>query len=185
MRHAINNWDPYLISNVSGEFGEVDVNAADAQRWHPVTRIAFRFCFVYFGLFCLTFATGRRANRNAAAVQVVLGIWVLIGCVAVSWQARTDYGDGRPKPELYGIWSVTEFTVGGNPVPPLTTDEKRWQRIVFDEPGILTYQRMDDELVPVPAELHSDTITVPTLRATLRFDRPDPHRLRLVGQLDG
>jgi hypothetical protein len=83
------------------------------------------------------------ANRNAAAVQVVLGNWVLIGCVAVSWQAWTDYGDGRPKPELYGICSVTEFTVGGNPAPPLTTDEKRWQRIVFDDPGILTYQRMD------------------------------------------
>jgi hypothetical protein len=44
---------------------------------------------------------------------------------------------------------------------------------------------MDGELVPVPAELHSDTITVPTLRATLRCDRPDPDRLRLVGQLDG
>jgi hypothetical protein len=74
---------------------------------------------------------------------VVLGIWVLIGCVAVSRQAWTDYGGGRPKPELYGICSVTEFTVGGNPAPPLTTDEKRWQRIVFDDPGILTYQRMD------------------------------------------
>src|SRR5690349_10227455 len=24
--------------------------------WHPLTRIAFRFCFVYLGLFCLTFA---------------------------------------------------------------------------------------------------------------------------------
>jgi hypothetical protein len=59
--------------------------------------------------------TGRRANRIAAAVQVVLGIWVLIGCVAVSRQAWTDYGGGRPKPELYGIWSVTEFTVDGNP----------------------------------------------------------------------
>ena len=89
---------------------------------------------------------------------MLLGIWVLIGCVTVSRQAWTDYGGGRPKPELYGICSVTEFTVGGNPAPPLTTDEKRWQRIVFDDPGILTYQRMDGELVPVPAELHSDTI---------------------------
>ncbi|HEX2283689.1 MAG TPA: DoxX family protein, partial [Mycobacterium sp.] len=24
--------------------------------WHPVTRVAFRFCFIYFGLFCLWFA---------------------------------------------------------------------------------------------------------------------------------
>ncbi|WP_280439807.1 MFS transporter, partial [Nocardia cyriacigeorgica] len=31
----------------------VDAGAAEPRPWHPVTRIAFRFCFVYFGLFCL------------------------------------------------------------------------------------------------------------------------------------
>src|SRR5687767_11447847 len=24
--------------------------------WHPALRVAFRFCFIYFGLFCLWFA---------------------------------------------------------------------------------------------------------------------------------
>ncbi len=47
-------------------------------RWNPLTRIAFRFCFAYFALFCLTFA------------QI---IWVFVGVAAellpddaVAWQ---------------------------------------------------------------------------------------------------
>ena len=103
-----------------------------------------------------------RANRIAAFVRALLGIWVLIGCVQVGWQAWNEYGGGRVKPELYGIWSVTEFTVDGEPLPPLTTDENRWQHLVFDEPEIVAYQRVDGELVAAPAEVDAGTITLPT-----------------------
>jgi hypothetical protein len=118
-------------------------------------------------------------------VQALLGIWVLIGCVKVGWQAWNEYGGGRVKPELYGIWSVTEFTVEGRPLPPLTTDENRWQHLVFDEPEIVTYQRMYGELVPAQAEVDAGTITLPELRATFAVNQPKPDRLRLDGRLDG
>jgi hypothetical protein len=126
-----------------------------------------------------------RANRIATLVQVLLGIWALIGCVQVGWQAWHEYGGGRTKPELYGIWSVTEFTVDGKPLPPLTTDETRWQRLVFDEPETMTYQRMDGELVQSPAEVNAATIRLPELRATFTYDRTASDRLRLDGRLDG
>jgi len=32
---------------------EVREEAGERVRWHPLTRIAFRFCVVYFGLFCV------------------------------------------------------------------------------------------------------------------------------------
>jgi hypothetical protein len=130
------------------------------------------------------FATPR-ANRIAALVQVLLGVWVLIGCIQVGWQAWNDYGGGRAKPELYGIWSVTEFTVDGKPLPPLTTDETRWQRVVFDEPELVTYQCMDGELVPTPAEVDAGTIALPELRGRFTFIRPAPDQLRLAGNVDG
>jgi uncharacterized membrane protein YphA (DoxX/SURF4 family) len=130
------------------------------------------------------FATPR-ANRIAALVQALLGIWVLIGCVQVGWQSWHEYGGGRAKSELYGIWSVTEFTVDGKPVPPLTTDENRWQRLVFDEPKAVTYQRMDGELVASPAEVDAGAITLPELRGAFAVDRPKPDQLRLDGRLDG
>jgi uncharacterized membrane protein YphA (DoxX/SURF4 family) len=129
--------------------------------------------------------TTRRANRVAAAAQALLGVWVLIGCAAISWQGWHDYGGGRTKPELYGIWSVTQFIVDGSVLPPLTTDENRWQHVIFDEPGLLTYQQMDGELVPVPAQVDAHSIALPTLDATFSYQRAAPGRLRLDGQLGG
>ena len=58
--------------------------------------------------------------------------------------------------------------------PPLTTDQTRWQRVVFDEPGVITYQLMDGELVQAPAG-----------EMAVRFERLGPDRLRAVGDLDG
>jgi hypothetical protein len=132
--------------------------------------------------------TSERANRRATLVQVALGVWVLAGLVLSNAAGWYEYGGGRPKTELYGIWSVTEFVHDGERVSPLTTDTFRWHRVVFDMPGVTTYQRMDGELVDAPTEIEGHTLTLtapdgPT--ATLEFDRPSPDRLRLDGRIDG
>lgn len=130
-----------------------------------------------------------RANRTATLVQVIIGVWMLIGCIGTGVTAWNDYGGGRTKPPLYGIWAVGEFTVDGNPVQPLTTDQTRWQRVVFDTPDVLTVQRMDGELVDRPVTVDADAHTI-----ALAGDQPPTGRfdftrtqdeLRLTGQLDG
>ena len=139
------------------------------------------------------FSTARR-NRIAAAVQVALGVWVTIGCVVLTLQAWHEMGGGSPKSALYGIWEVTDFTLDGTSRPPLTTDETRWQRLIFDAPAAVTYQRMNGELVDVAATgtgRGTDILTLTTSGvadqplATLTVDRPAPDRLRLDGHLDG
>jgi hypothetical protein len=85
---------------------------------------------------------------------------------------------------LYGIWSVTEFGVDGKPVAPLTTDETRWQRLVFDELESVTYQRMDGALVSATAEMGAGTITLPELHAMFDYERSGPDHVRLDGRLD-
>ena len=82
---------------------------------------------------------------------------------------------------------MAEFTADGVPVPPLTTDETRWQRVVFDETGVIAYQLMDGELVQESADVSSDdgTITLSESGAALHFARQAPDRLRLDGELDG
>ncbi|WP_240630902.1 DoxX family protein [Mycolicibacterium sp. GF69] len=127
-----------------------------------------------------------RANRIAAAAQVLLGVWVLVGCAVLNWQGWYEYGGGRAKSVAYGIWSVTEFRVDGAQRPPMTTDPQRWHRVVFDQPNLLTYQRMDGELVPVPAhfDLTAETLELPGT-ATFTVERPSPDQLRLGGHLDG
>jgi hypothetical protein len=130
-----------------------------------------------------------RANGRAATVQAVLGIWVAIGCLFTSWQAWNTYGGGSAKPELYGIWAVREFNVDGRPLPPLTTDQTRWQRVVFDKPGALTYQRMNGDLVDTTAEIGTDTITVSApgggAVADLTVSRPTAQQLHLAGTVQG
>jgi hypothetical protein len=131
-----------------------------------------------------------RANRRAATVQAVLGLWIVAGCVWGSWQAWHTYGGGSPKPELYGIWSVREFSVDGKPLPPLTTDQTRWQRVVFEKPGAVTYQRMNGDLVDASATVSADTITMSepgggVALADLRVSRPSTHQLQLTGTVQG
>ncbi len=131
--------------------------------------------------------TNARANRAAAAVQVGLGVWVLVGCMLIGWLGWREYGGGRPRPAFYGIWSVTQFSLDGASLPPLTTQPDRWQRLIVDDPDTLTYHRMNGELVAVPAVIDAQRITLFAAPgpATLTIDRTAPDRLRLSGQLDG
>ena len=124
-----------------------------------------------------------RRNRLAAVGQALLGVWVLIGCVALSLQTWRQYGDGRVKPELYGIWHVAEFSVDGTPRPPLQTDDIRWQRVVFDQPGVLTYQLMNGDLVDVAADATGGGLAVPD-GGSFTVDRAGDD-LRLVGRWKG
>lgn len=144
-----------------------------------------------------------RANRWATGAQLALGVWVLAGLLLQNWQAWSSYGGGRPKPELHGIWSVSSFSVDGRPLPPLTTDEKRWQKLVFDQIGAATFQAMDGTLHTAPAEVDAGAHTLalttplpepdgasapkpdPTPFARFTYTQPGPDRLTLTGTLQG
>ncbi|WP_327147950.1 DoxX family protein [Nocardia sp. NBC_01329] len=146
--------------------------------------------------------TSRRAGRIAGSVHVAIGLWLVAGVAVLGWSSWRDYGGGVPKPELYGLWEVTEFRIDGRPVPPLLTDETRWQRLVVETEGAVTWQQMDGTLVTAPAQLDAParTLTVSASRtssappapdsaatpiATFTFARPEPDVLRLDGQLNG
>ncbi|WP_051020932.1 hypothetical protein [Nocardia araoensis] len=138
----------------------------------------------------------RRADRIAAAVQIALGVWLVFSNAYTGWERWNEQGAGRPEPPLYGIWAVTDFSVDGKPLPPLTTDGFRWQRIVFDRDGT-TVQRMDGQLLPVLAIVDPGARTLvmaappttigaaPEPLGGFGFDRPAPERLTLTGTLAG
>lgn len=137
--------------------------------------------------------TTARANRYAAWAQAAFGVWVVAGIAWSGWTGWQEFGGGAPKPELYGLWEVTEFQVEGEPVPPVSTDENRWQRLVIEVEGAVTVQKMDGQLEGLPAELDSAAhtltiVTVPDAAAspvTFSYSRPDPEHLHLEGELDG
>lgn len=145
-----------------------------------------------------------RSRTIAALIQIACIPWILVPLAHSSWKNYHEAGDGRPHPPLYGIWSVTDFTRDGQLVPPLLTDENRWQRIVFDMPGVMSYQRMDGRVVDAALTLDTrtrhielaggqrhviesegQTDTAPKSSAEFTFQQSAPDRLRLDGRLDG
>lgn len=124
-----------------------------------------------------------RRDRAARVAQVLLGAWVTVSCAVFNAALWHQVGDGRAKPPLYGIWTVTDFTSDGKTLPPLLDDEFRWQRVVFDVPGVMTQQRMDGDLVDVPVTVDGDVLTIGDT-GQFTVERADDD-LRLRGTLDG
>ncbi|WP_280486542.1 DoxX family protein [Nocardia farcinica] len=145
----------------------------------------------------------RTSRRIAALIQVALGIWMTVALVLGGLHAWRSGGPDRPKPPLYGIWSVSQYTRDGQVVPPLTTDTTRWKTVVFDYPGTISFQRMNVTLVTVPADVDAASHRIRLLAGapksrlmvrseqgqnplgTLEFQQTSSETVLLTGELDG
>ncbi|MFE3443175.1 hypothetical protein ACFXNW_09090 [Nocardia sp. NPDC059180] len=134
-----------------------------------------------------------RKNRIALWITVAIGLCIALDSSSDRWRVwQEQYGPHSPKSELYGIWNVRDLTLDGQSLLPLTTNEIRWQRLVFDDPEQATYQEMDGDLIPAAAtflpngtlELRTTETAVPqTPLATLSHEQPTPDQLLLRGTL--
>jgi hypothetical protein len=134
----------------------------------------------------------RRANRIALAAQVALGAWILGSNVYGSARAWHEYGEGRQKSALYGIWDVDVFTMDGQERVPVLTDKERWRRVFFDFPEFASYQHMDESFGGFGAAIDTKSATIALTKpsdknwkASLAYQRPADDKLMLDGQLDG
>jgi len=134
---------------------------------------------------------GVRANRIALAAQIIFGLWL----IGLAWQESRSYrntlGGGRPLPALYGIWEVKQMSIDGQPRPPLLTDSTRWRRAIFDYPGRMAFQRIDESFVPYRASVNLPERTLALTkgsdknwRASFTLQRPAEDQLILDGRMD-
>jgi uncharacterized membrane protein YphA (DoxX/SURF4 family) len=133
-----------------------------------------------------------RTNRIAAYALSLLWVWIFAVAIYVAWSGWRNYGGGRQKSALYGIWDVEEFTVDGQSRPPLLTDSGRWRRAVFDFPESMSFHRMDDSRVRYDAsiDIRSKTLALTNssdenAKANFTYERPVPDQLVLDGQMEG
>jgi hypothetical protein len=133
-----------------------------------------------------------RANRIALAAQLVFGLWLLGMNIYSSWTGWSIYGGGSPKSPLYGIWNVDQFSVDGQPRPPLLNDNDRWRRAIFENPQRMSFQRMDDSFTGYGVSINANdkTLTLTknddkTWKATFNFQRAAQDQLTLDGRMDG
>jgi hypothetical protein len=134
----------------------------------------------------------RRANMIAAACQIVIGMWILGTNVYGSWRGWYEFGGGRTKSALYGIWNVDQQSVDGQIRSPLLNDFGRYRRLIFDFPTSTSFQRTDDTFSSYGAAIDStqNTLTLTkgsdkTWKANFHFQRPAPDQLILDGDMDG
>ncbi len=133
----------------------------------------------------------RRANRIAFALQIAFGIWMVGTAAYGGWGDWHQYGGGRPKSALYGIWNVDELSIDGQLRSPLLTDYDRWRRAIFDFPEMMTFQRMDDSFARYGASINVNDKTLALTKfsdknwkANFTFQRVAQDQLILDGNMD-
>jgi hypothetical protein len=134
-----------------------------------------------------------QANRWASIGQLVFGAYLLVVYTNLGLSYWNSYGGGGyPKSPLYGIWNVTELSVDDQVRSPELNDyDRRWRRVIFDEPNLVVFQRIDDSFahygVSIDVNSRSMTLTKGDSRrwtAYFNYERAAPDRLTLDGVID-
>jgi hypothetical protein len=133
-----------------------------------------------------------RAERIATAGIAFLWLWMIGNNVYGAWDGWRQYGSGAPRPPLYGIWNIEDYSVDNQPHPLLVTEAQQWRRIIFDFPDSAMVQRMDESSSGYGAklDLHANTLSLTDgkdkkWKASFTFTRPAPDRLTLDGAING
>jgi uncharacterized membrane protein YphA (DoxX/SURF4 family) len=130
-------------------------------------------------------------NRGIALLQIAIGIGALVVCFH---QAHADAvkNETHIKASLRGIWSVDEFALNDVVRPPLLTDNERWQRVIFDSPGLMTIQTMDGmqtkyyvTVDDVRKKVNIWDIPTKKLLANINYDDSNSDQMIAEGQLQG
>lgn len=135
-----------------------------------------------------------RANRIALAVQLIFGIWLIGFTLYGSLSEWREYGGGRAKSALYGIWDVNQLMIDGQTRSPLLSDNERWRwrRAIFDFPSSMALQRMDDSFARYGVSINVKDKTLALTKfdeknwkASFVYGRPATEQLTLDGEMDG
>jgi len=134
-----------------------------------------------------------RSDSAMALLTIALGVY-LIGVQAwINWSFWQVGGGGRPRSVLYGIWNVEQLSVDGQIRPAELNDyDRRWRRVIFDEPDSLVIQRTDDSFARYSASLDPGNGSIALRKGNSRswasrltYDRTGDDRIALTGEMDG
>ena len=133
-----------------------------------------------------------RANRIAIAAQIIFGLYALGVYTNITWKFWYEGGGGSPRSYLYGIWNVEQLSVDGQVRPAVLNDyDRRWRRVIFDEPNRIVFQRIDDSFsrYGVSIDVNRNILVLAkgnsrSWNSSFIFQRPDEDRLILEGDMD-
>lgn len=77
--------------------------------------------------------------------SLVIGYAVIYGTIKV-WGYKSEYGDARPKPELYGLYDIDQFIINNDTLPNSSTDVSRWNQLVIEDEDYMRVRFMGDSV---------------------------------------
>jgi len=121
-----------------------------------------------------------------------MGAWLIGANFYAAVGAWHHYGGGSRKSELYGIWDIDQLLIDGKSREPLATDNERGRRAIFESPGRMAFQRMDDSLARFNAQISAQDQTLTLTRnddknwqAHFTYKRGPGDHLEADGSMDG
>jgi hypothetical protein len=134
-----------------------------------------------------------KTDTTWTILPIVLGVYLLGMQTWINWSFWQVGGGGRPKSVLYGIWNVERLSVDGQVRPPESNDyDRRWRRVIFDDPEAVVFQRTDHSFANYGATFdRSNGAFVLTKGGSLTwtsgftYDRASNDQLMLAGDMDG
>jgi hypothetical protein len=134
----------------------------------------------------------RLLNRSLLWLQVLLLLIFSASSLLESWQGTLFLNTMAVPPAVYGIWSVDEVTIDGQPRPLTMSDPNRWQRVILDHSNRLNVQFLDAPQQRYSLELDPETQTMilasrdnPNWKGRLKYETPEPGLMTFKGELDG
>jgi hypothetical protein len=130
-------------------------------------------------------------NAGAFIAQLTLGGFLVCSYLYGAHDYENRLFGMASRPPFYGIWTVDEFMIGGKALPPLLTDETRWQRMVFQFPKKVGIQSMNGAWTGywVRQDMAKKTFAIKAngLRNEIEFtfSNPDSRSLTLEGSDGG
>jgi hypothetical protein len=138
-------------------------------------------------------AFARSTQATLAILPIAVGAYLVATQAWINWSFWQVGGGGRPQSVLYGIWNVEKLSVDGQARPAELNDyDRRWRRVIFDEPNALVIQRTDDSLARYDASIDRSSGTIALTKGNSRtwasrftIDRGGDDQMTLAGEMDG
>jgi len=86
------------------------------------------------------------ASRIALLVKICVVFVLIVPLTVREWKSYREIGAGAPRPPLYGLYEVEDFSLNGTVHPPLLTDTVRWRYVILETPNVIAVKHMDDSL---------------------------------------
>ena len=135
---------------------------------------------------------GRRARRITSAVLAFLWLWMIGNNIYGVYDSWHQYGPGRVRSALYGIWNIESYSIDGKPQPLSVTDGQAWRAFIFDFPDFIHIQLMDNSRKGYNAVIDQakSALTLTSnsdknWKAAFTYTSSTPDRLALDGAIGG